>query len=86
MTITTIGIYSLRVASISYLSFTALGFSLLANGYSGNDGDATDNNALLTLHSSDGYDSSIGFYSVAGLAWRISKDGSDSNKLKYDSS
>ena len=71
-------------STAGYLSFTALGFSLLANGYSGNDGDATDNNALLTLHSSDGYDSAISLYNTTSLIWTIGRDGDDSNKLKYD--
>ena len=67
-----------------YLSFTALGFSLLASAYSGEDGDNTDNNALITLHSSDGYDSAISLYNTSSLIWTIGRDGDDSNKLKYD--
>ena len=67
-----------------YLSFTALGFSLLASAYSGEDGDNTDNNALITLHSSDGYDSAISLYNTTSLIWTIGRDGDDSNKLKYD--
>tara|TARA_R100001594_G_scaffold102525_2_gene137261 strand:+ start:435 stop:1580 length:1146 start_codon:yes stop_codon:yes gene_type:complete len=67
-----------------YLTFTALGFSLLASAYSGSDGDQSDNDAFITLHSSVGYDAAIKLYNASGLIWSIGKDGDDSSKLKYD--
>ena len=78
------GVLLESTSTAGYLSFSALGFSLLASAYSGEDGDNTDNNALITLHSSDGYDSAISLYNTTSLIWTIGRDGDDSNKLKYD--
>ena len=78
------GVLLESTSTAGYLSFSALGFSLLASAYSGEDGDNTDNNALITLHSSDGYDSAISLYNTSSLIWTIGRDGDDSNKLKYD--
>ena len=75
------GVLLESTSTAGYLSFSALGFSLLASAYSGEDGDNTDNNALITLHSSDGYDSAISLYNTTSLIWTIGRDGYDSNIL-----
>ena len=74
----------LSSGATGFVSMSALGFSVLANGYSGEDGDFADNDASITLHSSSGYDSFIQLFDTTSLLWAIGKDGSDSNKLKFD--
>ena len=67
-----------------YISLTATGFSIYANLYTGGDGDSDDNDALITLHSSDTYDSALRLYNASSLIWSIGNDGTDNNlKLDY---
>ena len=70
--------------SAGYVSLKALGFSLYANLYEGGDGDDDNNDAILTLNSSTGYDAVIRLYKGAGLVWSMGNDGDDSDILKFD--
>ena len=66
-----------------FLNLQGLGLTVFANLYSG-DGDSTDNDAMITLHSSDGYDSGIKLFNTTTLIWTIGRDGSEANELKFD--
>ena len=74
----------LSSGATGFVSMNALGFSVLANGYAGEDGDSDDNDALITLQPSTDYDSALRLYNSNSLIWSIGNDGSDGNKLKLD--
>ena len=74
----------LSSGTAGFVSMSALGFSVLANGYAGEDGNADDNDALITLQPSTDYDSALRLYNSNSLIWSIGNDGSDGNKLKID--
>jgi len=65
------------------LNITASQLALFANTWEG-DGDTSDNNAILALIPSDGYDSSISFMEGASTRWAVGNDADDSDKLKFD--
>tara|TARA_Y100000004_G_scaffold88323_1_gene99031 strand:+ start:5428 stop:6561 length:1134 start_codon:yes stop_codon:yes gene_type:complete len=66
-----------------FLNLQGLGLSVFGNLYSG-DGDSTDNDVFVTLHSSNGYDSGIKLFDTSSLIWTIGRDGSETNELKFD--
>lgn len=66
-----------------FLNLQGLGLSVFGNLYSG-DGDNTDNDVFITLHSSNGYDSGIKLFDTSSLIWTIGRDGSETNELKFD--
>ncbi len=76
-----VSIYS--SGTTGFINLQGIGISVFANTYSG-DGDSADNDAIITLHSSSGYDSGIKLFNTTSLVWTISKDGSDSEILKFD--
>ncbi len=66
------------------LHFECSSLSILSALWSGADGDASDNDAALTLYPSNGMDAKINMYGTGAIQWTIGNDGDDSDKLKFD--
>ena len=65
------------------LGVRAVGLALYSILYDG-DGDASDNNSVISLLPATNADSQVKFYNGVNVQWSVGNDGDDSDKLKFD--
>ena len=79
------GVIIRSTANAGFVNLQSLGLIINATSYTGEDGDASDNDAAIALIPSTDYDAKINFFSSgADFEWTIGNDADDSDSFKFD--